>query len=328
MQSPSLQPEDLKELFYSLLEHDKWKTQTTLAHQLEIEKIKSDSLHPRGKRVSRAAEGVTQEDTNSEEHQFNLDSSYNACSPRHIGLIAKTKVWVGADAAAAKVSERWYSKIQEENIAPLKDLREGRIKTLLVAFLWASGCANRMSKWPDAPDSNGLEALNHDLTNRFSKFSKTGIVAAYESLKSFWEEVEEAGGLNFNSTLISAILDEAYDYVAKASQEEKQSDAENDPLFAAFCSSFPQVTPALFKRYYVRNRGHFVKAGVAALRKAFTLSPPADLAGEVDEQSWPKQWHMYIVPYERRWPEEVKALYKSVSLEQCKDRALQTVETE
>jgi hypothetical protein len=292
-------------MLQKLLEHDRWRLEAQFAHEINLEEIRIASRRG-GNSASQAVRSIEQSlEASEEDKKFNELSSYGACKDKHIGLLSKTKVWEGANACSAKLFEQWYGHIQDNNIIPLKDLKEGRIKTLLLAFLWASGCSHRISKWPKASDSHLVESLKKDLAERFLKFSKHSIVAAYESLKVFWREINDYEQCPFNSTLIADILDEAYTYVNQKATEESKVDIKNSPLFSGFEKSFPYVSLETLERYYVKNRYNFVSAGVGALRKVFTTRCPPELEHKFSAAEWPKKWHQYIVSYEPKWQKQL-----------------------
>ena len=295
-------------MFQKLLEHDRWKTEARFIHEIKLEELRIASRRggnnpSQGVKSTESGKKVSEEDK-----KFNELSSYGVCGDKHIGLLAKTKVWEGANSCSGKMFEKWYIHIQDNNIIPLKDLREGRIKTLLLAFLWANGCSHRVAKWPEAPDSHLIETLKKDLSERFSKFSKHSIVAAYESLKVFWKEINDYEQCPFNSTLIADILDEAYSYVSQKTTEESKVDIKNSPLFSEFEKEFPYVPLELLERYYVKNRYNFVAAGVGALRKIFTTVCPQELEHKFSSSEWPKKWHQYISSYEPRWQKQLTTI--------------------
>jgi hypothetical protein len=290
-----------------ILAHDRWKTEATFTHEIKLEEFRNALRKGHGG-VAKAIEtrgGLSEEDC-----EFNVLSSFGACNDKHIGLISKTKVWEGANERASKLFEQWYTHIQNNNVIPLKDLREGRIKTLLLAFLWASGCAHRAAKWPEASDIHLVESLKKDLGDRLSKFSKHSIVAAYESLKVFWKEINDYEQCPFNVTFIAEQLDEAYEYVNEKATQEEKVDIKNSPLFTAFIERFPQVPVETLEKYFVKNRYNFVAAGVGALRKIFTSIPPLELEHKISATDWPKKWHIYLSSYEQKWPEMIKDLIK------------------
>ncbi len=243
-----------------------------------------------------------------EDRKFNELTSYGACTDRHIGLISKTKVWEGAHERSSKLFEEWYSHLQENNVVPLKDLKEGRIRTLLVAFMWANGCAHRVAKWPEAQDHHLVEAIRKELREKFSKFSKHSITAAYESLKVFWKEINDYESYPFNSSLIPDILDESYQYVSQKADEESKVDIKNSPLFSEFEKNFPHVPLTTLEKYYLKNRFNFVAAGVGALRKTFTTICPPELEHKFTSAEWPKKWHTYLTSYEPKWQKQLTTI--------------------
>lgn len=299
--APSLTPEMLEKL----LDYDRWKLETIHAHELKLEEMRLQARRgvtsPRS--IEMSSSGISEEDK-----KFNELTSYGVCGDKHIGLIAKTKIWEGANTRSAKLFDQWFNHVRDNNIVPLKDLKEGRIKTLLLAFLWASGCAHRVSKWPKAADIHLVETLKKDLQGRFSKFSKHSIIAAYESLKVFWKEINDYEQCPFNSSLISDILDDAYTYVNQKTTEEYKLDIKNSPLFAEFEKNFPHVSLESLEKYYVKNRYNFIAAGIGALRKAFTTICPQELEHKFSEKEWPKKWHIYLTSYEPKWQKELTTI--------------------
>lgn len=294
-------------MLQQLLEHDRWKTEATFAHEIRLEELRTQ---PRLRKAPGDGAGHSLSlGPSDEDRKFNKITSYGACNDKHFGLLSKTKIWEGANERSAKLFEQWHSHLRENNIIPLKDLREGRIKTLLLAFLWASGCGHRVAKWPEASDIHLLETLRKDLKDRFSKFSKHSITAAYESLKIFWKEINDYELAPFNSTLIADVLDEAYQYSSQKAQEESKVDVKNSPLFTEFQKNFPGLPLELLEKYYVKNRYNFVAAGVGALRKSFTTTPPPELEQKFASGEWPKKWHIYLTSYEPKWQKQLTAIY-------------------
>ena len=302
-------PQLSKETLQRLLEHDRWKLEATFAHEVRLEELRLSARRGNNGgtiKPSEVASGVSDEDK-----KFNDLSSYGACTDKHLGMLSKTKVWEGANNRASRLFEQWYAHIQDNNIIPIKDLKEGRIRTLLLAFLWASGCAHRAAKWPEAQDIHLLETLRNDLKSRFSKFSKHSIIAAYESLKVFWKEINDYELCTFNSTLIADVLDEAYQYVSQKTEQESKVDIKNSPLFSEFEKNFPHVPLELLERYYVKNRYSFVAAGVGALRKIFTTVCPEELEHKFADKDWPKKWHIYLPSYEPKWQKQLNTILHS-----------------
>ena len=292
-----LSPETLQ----ILLAHDRWKLEAKFAHEIRLEELRlSTKSRERTISYDRNAPSFDHED-----REINELTTYGAGTDRHIGLIAKTKVWEGASERSSQLVERWYSHILDNNIITLKDLGEGRIKSLLVVFLWASGCSHRIARWPEANDSNMIKVIEKRLRTKFSKFSKHSIVAAYESLKEFWHEINNNELCSFNSSLIASILDEAYEYVNQQTQKESKVDIKKSPLFCEFEKNFPEASLELLEKCYIKNRYNFVAAGVTTLRRVFTTTCPPELEHKFSEHEWPKKWHQYITTYEPKWQKQL-----------------------
>ena len=307
----TLAPQLSEEQLQLLLNHDRWKLEATFAHEIKLEELRISSRKGGGGGATRSHD-ITPGGPSDDERKFNKLTSYGACTDKHIGLVSKTKVWEGASDRSSKLFEEWHAHLQENNIVPLKDLKEGRIKTLLLAFLWANGCAYRAAKWPEAADAHLIETLRKDLKERFSKFSKHSITAAYESLKVFWKELNDYESYPFNSSLIADILDESYQYVSQKAEEESKVDVKNSPLFAEFEKNFPHVSLDLLERYYHKTRYNFVSAGVSALRKAFTTVCPTELEHKFSSNEWPKKWHIYLSSYEPKWQKQLAAIQQEI----------------
>lgn len=291
-----------KEILESLLEHDRWKTLAKFEHEIELEKIRSNKTQNYKPRYNSE---VRQENISEEELKYNVLTSYGACSEKHIGLIAKTKVWEGANKKSSEILERWIEYISNNHKVSEKDLKELRIKSLLLLFLWGSGCSYRMHIWPDAKDKEFVLSIKDELKTKFSKFSKTSIVSAYEGLKEFWKEINDNEEYPFNSSLFADILDEAYEYVNKKQQIEASSDVKNSPLFISFEEEFPHVPLEVLEKYYMKQRKNFIPAGVAAVRKVFTTQMPEEFEEEYSSSEWPKKWHQYVSLYEPRWRDKL-----------------------
>lgn len=304
-----------KEMFAQLLEHDRWKLETKLAHELELEKLRIASRKS-NKQATFSAESEFDVEKLEEERKFNSVTTYGLGKDRHIGLVAKTKVFYGATERANIVYAKWIEHIQDNNIVVLKDIKDGRAKTLLQHFLWVNGCAHRIARWPDAKDSNVIEGLKQELNSKFSKFSKRTIVAAYESLKVFWKEINDYEQTTFNVSIIGHILDEAYQYINTEIKVDYKNDIKNSPLFSEFEKIHPEVPLALLEKYYIKTRQNFISAGVGALRRVFTESPPIELEEKFSKKEWMRVWHQHINAYEPRWQEELRQLLLSHKTEQ------------
>lgn len=296
-----------------LLEHDRWKTEATFAHEIRLEELRQSYSGAR-----RSSQAKLESDFSDEDKKFNIISSYGACGDKHLGLLSKTKVWEGSNERASKLFEDWYSHIQDNNILPLKDLKEGRIRILLILFMWASGCAHRAHKWPDASDIHFVPTLEKELIEKFSKFSKHSIVAAYESLKVFWKEINDYEQCPFNVTLIGGILDDAYQYVSEKTTEESKHDIKNSPLFSEFEKTFSHVPLEILEKYYTKNRKNFVAAGVGALRRVFTTNLPEELEHRYSTTEWPKKWHLHIASFEEKWQQQLYDIMNSTREDQEK----------
>lgn len=298
------------EQFAQLLDHDKWKLEKQHEHEVKLEELR---LSKKVKNIAVDEESATEEDK-----KFNEITSYGFATDRHAGLIAKTKIFEGANDRATAIYPKWLEHIQDNNIIALKDLKDGRIKTLLQYFLWANGCAHRVAKWPDAKDSHFIDSLKKEFNTRFSKFSKQTIIAAYESLKVFWKEINDYEQIPFNTSLIGHILDEAYEYTSSKVKVNYKNDIKNSPFFAEFEKIYPQVPLVTLEKYYIKTRQNFKSSAISALRRIFTESPPTDLENEYTQKEWMRVWHQHLSSYQPRWENQIDKLISTHKEEQLK----------
>lgn len=309
----SLIPKPLSnEQFERLLEHDKWKLEKQHEHEIKLEEIRTSKRNS-GNKINTPSPPNLEED-----RKFNEITSYGFATDRHLGVIAKTKIYEGAVDRATSIYPRWLEHIQDNNIIILKDIKDGRIKTLLQHFLWANGCAHRITKWPDAKDSHLIDTLKKDLNSKFSKFSKQTIIAAYESLKVFWKEINDYEQVPFNVSIIGHILDEAYEYTNSKVKVDYKNDIKNSPFFREFEKIHPQVPLSTLEKYYIKSRQNFKTAGISSLRRVFTEAPPPDLEDKYSAKEWMRVWHQHISAYQPRWQKQLDELISTYRSEQEK----------
>jgi hypothetical protein len=132
----------------------------------------------------------------------------------------------------------------------------------------------------------------------------------------FWKEINDYEQTTFNVSIIGHILDEAYQYINTEIKVDYKNDIKNSPLFSEFEKIHPEVPLALLEKYYIKTRQNFVSAGVGALRRVFTESPPIELEEKFSKKEWMRVWHQHINAYEPRWQEELRQLLLSHKTEQ------------
>jgi len=79
-----------EEMFAQLLEHDRWKLETKLAHELELEKLRIASRKG-NRQVAFLNESESDIEKLEEERKFNSVTTYGLGKDRHIGSGCKNK---------------------------------------------------------------------------------------------------------------------------------------------------------------------------------------------------------------------------------------------
>lgn len=318
----NLSCDELNHLVDKILEFEKWRVERELENNLRVAEITSitkrqyirasDQTSEDGGEGESASGGFTEEDVT-----INDLSSYGFCRDQHLGKISKTKIWEAANMKATDLLPRWKAHIEEKNCLPLKELNERRLRTLLLNFLWAHGCAQRILQWPNAPDMDGVKGLKADLTARLNKYPRIAIVTGYESLKVFWNEINDYNIVPFNSTLIAEILDNAEEEVRASKAVLITKDIKQSPLFIEFQKQFPNGPDLEYlEKYFIKSRGDFVKAGVMALRRHYSSRVPEEVTEKYDLDKWMKQWHIFLPPFLEEWTKRLRNIKFSNITEQ------------
>jgi hypothetical protein len=251
------------ELVRELIEHDKWKIQEIHRHEREM----------------KAMGGMVTSPLSSSPDSFNSDTSNGQCGPTQEGLISKTKVSAGALTKARE--------IQSDSGLPLQ---------LLSFLITTSWCGQRLSRWPQAPDSRTTVTLQRDFERIVEKYDKKVILDCVnlvsQSINS-WD---------------SRIIEQQLASIKKDRDNELKSSIVSSPLFTIFSSSYPHIPLDSLERCYNQHRGNFVAAGIYLLRREFKANQPEEL-DSVD--GWSQRWPQYLPTYLQKWQKDLKEIEKS-----------------
>ena len=66
-----------------------------------------------------------------------------------------------------------------------------------------------------------IDAAKRDIKQKMQSYANITIVRGYESFKKFWADINDGASVEFNSTFISGILDNAYQETIKKEKEFK-----------------------------------------------------------------------------------------------------------
>lgn len=310
-QNPNLSFDEINLLLEKVLEYKRWKVEKTLENNLRVAELSSGGRRAPRQYVESGALGDESEGEaeGSDDSEFNDLTSYGFCRDQHIGKIAKTKIWEASNMKATDLFMRWKDYIASKQEVSLKDLNDKRLRTLLLNFLWAHGCAHRIAKWPNAPDLDGVKGLKADLVARLNKYPRQVIVSGYSALKEFWLEINDYNSIPYNSSLIAEVLDQAEEEICTSKSIEEAKDIKTSPYFTEFAILFPAGPDLeLLEKMYEKNRGDFVKAGVAALRRHHTTVVPEKFQDRFDEEKWKRQWHIFLPEAIEEWTTWLRTL--------------------
>ncbi len=207
---------------------------------------------------------------------FNADTSYGQCGPPQEGLIAKTKV---ASGAVMKARE-----LQGESNLPLQVL------SYLITTSW---CGQRLSRWPQAPDSRTIVSLQKEFDKILEKFDKSVILKCEDLVSQSlpaWD---------------TRIIEQQLSSLRKERDEELKSSIVSSPLFTTFSSSYPHIDPESFEKCYNQHRGNFVASAIYLLRREFKANQPEELS-TVD--GWSQRWPQYLPQYLQKWHKHLKEI--------------------
>lgn len=288
----NLSGDELFALIDRLIEHDKWKTEKLLENRLRIAEINNKT-----KRVVSPSSTSPEIEISEEDVEFNRITSYGYANNSQIGKLAKTQIWNASNSTAAVFFARWKEALEKTNLDTVTKLSPRRLKTLLLNFLWAHGCASRMARWPNAPDIYGADGLKRDLETRLNSYPTDVFVHGYNALKLFWNELNDYNAIPYNSSLIADILDKKEAQVITR----KRSDIKTSPLFEAFAKEFKEISLDSLEKYYIRNRKNFVKGAMASLKKYYSENVPEKFAEQFTQSEWMRSWHQHLPSLFNSW---------------------------
>jgi hypothetical protein len=256
-----------QEALDAVLEHEKWKLRETHRHEKEMRQLELRMG------VAVAPTPSAQSNVDSD---FNSETSHNQCGPEHIGLIAKTKVGLGASLRA--------KELQNPDKLPVQ---------LLALAITISWCGERMGKWPSAKDTKVALGLRNDLTKSVEEFGPVKVIKAVDLVSEsliVWDP---------------RIVSEQLDNIRVESDRIRSMMVSGSPLFAEFRKNHPQIDPELFDSCYNQNNGNFTEAALYLLRRQFKTLPPKELE-HID--GWGQRWQQYLPSYLQKWRSDLKSM--------------------
>ena len=252
-----------QETLDAVLEHEKWKIREVHRHEREMRQL-GMSVTP------------TSAVSNNVDAEFNLETSHNQCGPEHIGLIAKTKVALGASLRA--------KEIQNPDKLPTQ---------LLALAITISWCGERMGRWPSAKDTKVALGLRTDLTKAVDEFGPVKVIRAIDLVSGLlvvWDP---------------RIVAEQLDRLRPEADRIRSMSVSASPLFAEFRKDHPDIDPELFNSCYNQNNGNFTEAALYLLKRQFKTVPPKGLE-HID--GWCQRWQQYLPSHLKQWQSDLRSM--------------------
>lgn len=296
-------------LLDKILAYDKWKFEQQLAHDKWVVEFTTNAKGLGRPKV------ITSESLSEDDVLINDLTGYGELDDTHIGKLSKTPVWQAAENKAMDIFYDWKKAILDIDDLPKKDISDPRIKKLLTTFLWSNSLAQRYAFWPDGKDMHYIDAAKRDIKQKMQSYANITIVRGYESFKKFWADINDGASVEFNSTFISGILDNAYQETIKKEKEKKKSDLSKSPLFYEVSLKFPDVDLKELKNQMIAKRGDFMSAILAMELKRFSLNIPEEYKDVYDSDAWKENYFKYVRKYEETWRKTYSEFYLTIRKE-------------
>lgn len=214
--------------------------------------------------------------SNNVDAEFNSETSHDQCGPEHVGLIAKTKVALGASLRA--------KELQNPDKLPVP---------LLALVITISWCGERMGKWPSAKDTKVALGLRTELTKAVDEFGPVKVVKAIDlvsGLLVMWDP---------------RIVTEQLEKLRPEAERIRSMSVSASPLFAEFRKNYPHIDPELFDSCYNQHNGNFTEAAIYMLKRGFRTVPPKSLE-HID--GWCQRWQQYLPEHLKLWRNDLKSM--------------------
>lgn len=289
-----------------VLAHDRWKTEQQIAHERWVAEF---NAHIKG---SAKPKIITSESLSEDDVLVNELTGYGELDTTHIGKLSKTPVWQASENKAMDVFYEWKKSIEDIDDLPKKDISDARIKKLLTTFLWSNSLAQRYTFWPEGKDMHYIDAAKREIKQKLQSYANVTIVRGYDAFKKFWREINEDTDVEFNSSFIGSVLDNAYEETLKKKEEEKKADIYKSPLFIKMGEMFPHIDLKNLKKQMIAKRGDFMSAILAIELKSFSQEVPDEYKDLYTQETWGKNYFKYVRKYEETWRNNYRNFYQTI----------------
>jgi len=292
-----------------ILAHDRWRLEQQFAHEKWIAEL-NVSL----KGCSRP-KIITSQNLSEDDVLVNELTGYGELDNTHIGKLSKTPVWGASENKATDIFYEWKKSIVDIDDLPKKDISDSRIKKLLTTFLWSNSLAQRHAFWPEGKDMHYIDASKREIKQKLQSYANVTIVRGYDAFKKFWREINSDTNVEFNSSFIGSILDNAYEETLKKEKQEKKADLLRSPLFCEMSRQFPNISLRDLKDQMIAKRGDFMSAILAIELKNFSKTVPEEYKELYTQETWGNSYFKHVRKYDETWRNTYKDFYLAIRKE-------------
>lgn len=288
-----LSPESLDKI----LEHDRWKTELILDHELRIEELRNNLLKGGGSEAYVLSE---------EDRAFNSLTSGSECGDSQMFRLSKTKVKNGITTLCTyHYTEFYLSVVSDERWESLADPDKNKlkIKGLFTAIVYFICCAERVRRWPLSRDKSSLSQVQKELESKCITFNSKSLELIYDKVILFWPVLFN-GELEFNDLEIKPIIS---DSILKT-KEPTPKDVKTSPLFVAASAALPTLDLAVLEKYH--SMLPFVEAGIKTLTLDFIKNRPPELDYTDEYAEWPNIYINHLHSYKENWKNMLKEILR------------------
>lgn len=292
-----------------ILAHDRWKVEQQFAHEKWIAELNASTKGSNKPKI------ITSQNLSEDDVLVNELTGYGELDNTHIGKLSKTPIWAASENKAMDVFYEWKKAIVDIDDLPKKDISDSRIKKLLTTFLWSNSLAQRYAFWPEGKDMHYIDAAKREIKQKLQSYANVTIVRGYDAFKKFWKEINADTNVEFNSSFIGSILDNAYEETLKKEKQEKKADLFKSPLFHEMSQKFPKICLKELKTQMVAKRGDFMSAILAIELKNFSKNIPEEYKELYTQETWENSYFKYVRKYDETWRNTYKDFYLTIRKE-------------
>ena len=160
------------------------------------------------------------------------------------------------------------------------------------------------------------DAAQREIKQKLQSYANVTIVRTYEAFKKFWEQINDGSKVEFNSSFIASILDNAYEETLRKEKHDQKADLLKSPLFNEVSKQFPSVDLNDLRKQMIAKRGDFMSAICAIELNKFSKTIPNEYKDLYTQETWETSYFKHVRKYEDTWRNTYKTFYLSIRKEQ------------